>query len=299
MPYRKVILMYHSVSGPAAPAVAGSFPVALERLQHHVRAARNRGWQFGRISELHKDVAGDTLYLTSDDGTTDWAANVLPWCETEGIPTHTAIITGPWLDPPVYPVTHRVQILLDQPWCRLPVPVLNAEQRTYVNKVYAYETDPRRRYLKGACNLVLEDRAVQELLGEPDADEALLLARRFAAPAAYFHDLAEVGVHTVRHTAFGGDPQSYYAAEIAPCREALRSAGLQPTRCFTLPMRPRHPATAEQLVPILAAGGFNAMLDSQGEWDGWSFVVPRIDAKNVEAFLGLPAWQPSKACSAT
>ena len=102
MPFRKVVIMYHSVSGPAAPAVLGSFPVALERLQHQVREARLHGWRFGRVSQLREPVESNTLYITGDDGTVDWAENVLPWCEAEGIPTHTAIITGPWREPPIY-----------------------------------------------------------------------------------------------------------------------------------------------------------------------------------------------------
>lgn len=289
MAFRKLVLMYHAIKGPAAPAVAGSFPISLERFQRQIRSAARAGWRFGRLSALREPVDADTLYITGDDGTVDWALNVLPWCEQQGIPTHTALISGPWLRPPVYPVAHRLQILLTLPQRELPMPDLPAEQRAYIDRVYAYETSLRRRYLKGACNLVLDDWEARGLLGLPDVEEERLLAARFAQPEAYAtFGLAEFGVHTVTHRAFAGDVSEYMAQEILPCREALLQAGLRDSGYFTLPMRPRYPAMVEQLVPALVAHGFAGVLDGTGEWDGRSFIVPRIDAKNVEQVLGLP-----------
>lgn len=286
MPARKVVLMYHSVDGPAAPAVLGSFPVTLDRFIGHVTLARDLGWTFGRLSDLHAPVERDTLYITGDDGTADWARNVLPWCEGAGIPTHTALITGPWQDQPVWPVAHRLQVLLALPDLFLPRPELTADERAYIDRVYAYERDPRRRYLKGACNVIYDDAQARELLGEPTAAEVEHLAARFAAPHEYRGlALAEFGVHTVTHRAFDGDAPRYLAEEIVPCAHDIRAATLPLSRIFTLPMRPRFPATVEQLVPTLAAQGFDAVLDGQGQWDGRSFIVPRIDAKHVEEFL--------------
>jgi peptidoglycan/xylan/chitin deacetylase (PgdA/CDA1 family) len=295
MRFRKVVLMYHSVSGPNWPAAVGSFPIPLSRFQHQVRAARAAGWHFGRLSELRAPVAANTLYVTGDDGTADWARNVLPWCEAEGVPTHTALITGPWQSPPLYPVAHRLQILLALPGRQLPQPDLTPEQWAYIDRVYAYETDPRRRALKGACNVVLDDAAARDLLGPPASDEAALLATRFADPTEYRGwRLAEFGAHTVSHRAFDGQAERYYAEEIAPCAAAIQSRGLLVSGYFTLPMRPRFPATVEQLVPVLRARGYAGVLDGQGEWDGASFIVPRIDAKNVETRLGLPPAPPDE-----
>ncbi len=247
MAFRQVVLMYHSVSGPAAPAVVGSFPIPLERFKYQIQEARRRGWQVGRLSDLRKPVSANTLYITGDDGTVDWARNVLPWCEENGIWTHTALITGPWLDEPIYPVAHRLQILLSLP--------------------------------------------ARELLGAPDTDEVALLTARFARAEDYRGlRFAEFGVHTVTHRAFGGDAEKYMAEEVLPCAKAIRDAGLPLSRYFTLPMRPRYPATVEQLVPALRAAGFEGVLDGAGEWDRQSFVVPRIDAKNIELFFELPPW---------
>lgn len=283
--------MYHSVSTPQVPGVLGSFPIPLACFEHQVQHAQAHGWGFGRVSALREPVAAHTLYITGDDGTVDWVRNVLPWCERVGIPTHTALITGPWLDEPVYPVAHRLQVLLSLPERELPTPSLIGEQRAYIDRVYAYETDPRRRYLKGACNVVFDDARSRALLGPPDVEEALLLAARFARPQEYRgYRLAELGAHTVSHQAFGGDPDAYVRDEVLPCLEALRKHDLPPTKYFTLPMRPRYPASVEQLVPALQAHGFEGVLDQAGEWDRASFVIPRIDAKNVESFLGLEAW---------
>lgn len=291
MRYRKVVLMYHSVGTREVPAVLGSFPIPLARFQHQVRQALAHGWRFGRLSEARAPVSAHTLYITGDDGTVDWARNVLPWCEKQGIPTHTALITGPWLDPPIYPVAHRLQILLALPGRELPIPDLTAEQRAYIDRIYGYEKDPRRRYLKGACNLVFDDARARELLGKPDEEELRLLRARFARPEEYRAcRYAEFGVHTVSHKAFGGDPEAYVREEVLPCREELRRRGLNPTRYLVLPMRPQFGATIEQIAPTLQAAGFEGTLEGPGEWDGVSFAMPRIDAKDVERHLGLEPW---------
>jgi hypothetical protein len=127
MPFRKVILMYHSVSTAAVPGVLGSFPLPLARFRHQLSEAQSHGWRFGRVSELREPVTTHTLCITGDDGTVDWAQNVLPWCEEHGIPTHTGLITGPWQAEPIYPVAHHLQILLSLPGGALPTPTLTAD----------------------------------------------------------------------------------------------------------------------------------------------------------------------------
>jgi peptidoglycan/xylan/chitin deacetylase (PgdA/CDA1 family) len=296
MPFRKVVLMYHSVSTPEVPAVPGSSPIPLARFQHQVRQALAHGWQFRPLSELRTAASANTLYITGDDGTVDWLRNVLPWCEKEGLPTHTALISGPWQEQPVYPVAHRLHILLALPGRRLPTPALTADQRAYIDRIYSYETNPYRRYLKGACNLVFDDPQARELLGPPDVEEARLLAGRFARPEEYRgFRCAEFGVHTVSHRAFGGDPDAYVREEVLPCRAAMIRHGLQPTRYLVLPMRPRFGATVEQITPALQAAGFEGTLEAMGEWDGHSFAIPRIDAKDVERHLGLAPWTDTPA----
>jgi hypothetical protein len=288
--------MYHSVATPRVPGVFGSMPIPLSRFQHQVRAALRCGWRFGRLSELRSRVTANTLYITGDDGTVDWARNVLPWCEQQGIPTHTALITGPWLDRPVYPVTHRLEILLTLPGRELALPDLTAEQRVYIDRIYAYERALRRRYLKGACNLVLDDAQARALLGPPDEEETRLLAARSAAPQEYKgYQWAEFGVHTVSHRAYGGAPEAYVEDEVFPCRDALVQHGLHPTRYLVLPMRPRFEVTVAQIVPALRKAGFDGTLEALGEWDGQSFAIPRVDAQNMEEYLGFEPWKATAA----
>jgi hypothetical protein len=211
---QKYVIVYHSVSG-ATPAVAGSVPVAMERFQHHVRAIREKGWAFGRLSQVFEPV----------------------------------------------------------------------------DRVYAYETDPTRRCLKGACNVIFDHTQALALLGPPSDDELGILHQRFASSATYRQfEHAEVGVHTVTHQAFDGDTQIYVQQEILPCREHLNQAGLAVSPIFTLPMRPRLPAVAGDLVEPLKLAGFTGMLDEQGLWNGSSFLIPRIDAKHVERLIELPEW---------
>ena len=214
---RKIILMYHSVESPQTPAVLGSFPISLQRFAAQIEGALAKGWRLGRLSDLREPVPADTLYVTGDDGTVDWVRNVLPWAQQRGIPTHTGVITGPWLERPIFPVTHRVQIALSLPGRQIPQPALSAEQTAYIDRVYQYETDPRRRYLKGACNLVLDFPQAAALLGEPDYDELRRLYDRFAGPREYrAFGLAEVGVHTVSHRRWAWTPTATSATRFCP-----------------------------------------------------------------------------------
>ncbi len=288
---RKIVLMYHSIESAEQPAVQGSVPLPFERFQRHMEQAVEAGWRFGRVSRLHEPVQADTLYITGDDGTVDWARTILPWCERHQIPTYTAVVTGPWRRPPVYPLTHRLQILLSLEDRTLPEPELTPQERAYVDKVYHYETDPRRRYLKGACNVVYDTEKAVGLLGEPDEEERAFLRNRFAGPELYRGlSWAELGVHTTRHRAFEGDGEAYLRNEIMPSRHALAAAGFTPGGVFALPMMPRYPATCEQLVEPVRRAGFTGMFAGLGEWNRRDFVIPRLDAVHLEHHLGFPAW---------
>jgi peptidoglycan/xylan/chitin deacetylase (PgdA/CDA1 family) len=289
---RKIILMYHSIKSDRVPAVLGSFAISMERFKAQILGAKARGWSFAPLSRLREPVDRDTLYITGDDGTVDWVRNVLPWCEEQGLATHTAVITGPWLENPIYPVTHRVQIALSLPNREIPQPSLTEDQTAYIDKVYHYETEPRRRYLKGACNLVLDFDEASKVLGAADFDEQCQLRKRFSTPEEYKQfTLAEVGVHTVSHRAMGMDTEDYIRKEILPCLAMLLRHDLKVTRYFTLPMRPRYIAKVEDLVQPLKKYGFHGILDSQGVWDQESYIVPRIDAKKVEEVLELEPWK--------
>ncbi|MCC5828965.1 MAG: polysaccharide deacetylase family protein [Phycisphaeraceae bacterium] len=299
MPARKIIIMYHSVSSAACPGVTGSVPIPMARFARQIEQLHDAGFRFGKISQLDQTVDRDTVYITSDDGTIDWALNALPWCEAHGIPTYTSIITGPWRVPAIYPVAHQLQIMLAAGLTSLPMPGLTTEQRDYIDRIYAYETHPVRRRLKGACNLILSDTEARGLLGEPDPAMRHLLSRRFAPAEAYADlTLAEFGPHTVSHRAFDGYVDDYLAREITPCVAALREAGLGTSRCFALPMRPRYPATTEQLADALEHAGFRFVMEGLGFWDGRSRIVPRIDAATLETNLGLAPWKEPAAASA-
>jgi hypothetical protein len=289
---RKVVIAYHAIDGAACPAIVGSFPVSFDRFAAQINGLRDRGWKIGRLSQIHEPVDANTIYITGDDGTVDWARNVLPWCQHHGVPTETSIITGVWRDEPIWPIAHIVQVLLaTRPSDRLPRPKLTAEQVGYIDKIYAYETDPARRYLKGACNIVFDYRQATEFLGTPDFDCLAQLAGRFAEPEEYNRfDLAEVGVHTVRHNAYDGDAAGYFQREIYPCLATLMRRCRRVCRVFTLPVKPKDGVSLEPLNRVLAENGFVGMCTDPGEWNQKDFVITRIDAKDVEKFFNLPAW---------
>ncbi|MFA9478452.1 hypothetical protein ACERK3_09110 [Phycisphaerales bacterium AB-hyl4] len=299
---RKIVLMYHSVHTPARPAVLGAFPFPFARFCWQLEAARAAGWRFGRMSQVREPVDVDTLYVTSDDGTRDWAELVLPWCEQRGIPTHVGVITGPWLDEPVYPMTHMVQLLLKtrseielKHLAHRVRAALTDDQLAYVHRIYSYEAMPYRRIIKGAFNLVFDQARAERLLGELTIDEQRRLADRFAKPEHYRpYEMVELGVHTVTHTAMGLDVETYMRDEVDRCAEHLQDHGLSHGNYFTLPMAPRYGATADDLIVPLKRRGYTGMIHTQNPWDGRSFIVSRTDAKHVEAMLGLPTWDESQ-----
>ena len=296
----KLIIMYHSVSSEAQPEVLGSFPISLARFQYQIRSALDLGYQSKPISFLSKTPENGEkwLFITGDDGTVDWTRNVLPWCETNELYTHTGVITGPWHQTPIYPIAHVVQVILasrdenalTQLAGRL-LAGLTQDKIDYIKRIYAYESSHTRRVIKGACNLVLEANQAFELIGELTAKEKLLLAQRFESPDYYKQfQYAEVGVHTTSHQALGLDVDRYLRDEIDLSERAIHQAGLKRSGYFTLPMKPKYGATVESMEAPLSKRGYRGLLYSENAvWDGKGYVIPRIDAKNVEKTLGITA----------
>lgn len=290
----KAILMYHSVTGKT-PAVPGSFPVSLARFRHQIESLLQRGWRNAPLSRLRDPVDGPTFYITSDDGTVDWSRNVLPWCEQRGIYTHTAVVTGPWEPSPRYPLAHLIQVVLvsrSRESLRMLAEEINGRlsvpQRNYVARVYRYEKDPVRRTIKGGCNLILSEHEAKRLLQPLSERELEMLAGRFEKPAYYKRfSFAEVGAHTVSHRTLDRHTERYVEEEIAPCLHHLRREGLTPSPYFTNPMQPAPGAAVEDLTTFLRRMGFSGTLTCGGEWDQHSFVIPRIDAQQIERHLGL------------
>lgn len=291
----RLILVYHSLDSVAAPAVAGAFPFPFERFKNQVEAAIEAGFRPERISRLHEPHSDKTLYITSDDGTMDWCQNALPWCEARGIPTHTAVITGPWEDPPVYPLAHTIQLLLsrrdrdelERLAERLRRDCLDSARLAYIAEKYPHEGSGYRRVIKGAFNLILSPDEAYEILGELSSDEVEQLDRRFAKPEVYQgFGLAEVGVHTRSHRALDQDTQGYFDNEIQQSRRTMTDSGLSPSAYFTSPMQPRFGARLEDLEPLLKSAGYKGVLTSNpGVWNGTDFIIPRIDAVLVEQHL--------------
>jgi len=292
------ILMYHSIDSPNQPAVTGSFPISMQQFTQHIMKLRDKGYEFDFISNLHqkKDKKKKYIYITGDDGTIDWTRNVLPWCEDQKIPTHTGIITGPFEEKPLYPLAHIIQVILKT---RKKSELENLSQRlkksltlaqlSYINKIYAYETIEYRKIIKGAFNLILEQHESYSILGELKPNELSLIKQRFEKLEYYkkFH-FAEIGVHTKSHWALGKDVLSYINNEISPSYNLLLKNNLTPTKYFVSPMKPRYGASLKDLEEELLYLGYKGILDSNhGIWDQQDFIIPRIDAKNVEEFFQL------------
>jgi long-chain acyl-CoA synthetase len=296
----KLIIMYHSVSSETQPEVLGSFSIPLARFQYQIRSALDLGYQSKPISFLSKTPKNGEkwLFITGDDGTVDWTRNVLPWCETQRLYTHTGVITGPWHQTPIYPLAHVVQVILanrdetalSQLASRL-LDGLTQDKIDYIQRIYAYESSDTRRVIKGACNLMLDANQAFELIGEMTVQEKLLLEQRFESPDYYKQfQYAEVGVHTTSHQAMGLDIDGYLSDEIDLSEQEIRRAGLKRSGYFTLPMKPKYGATVESIEAPLSKRGYQGLLYSENAvWDGKGYVIPRIDAKNVEKTLGIAA----------
>lgn len=299
MKHNKVIIMYHSVSSEEVPGVIGSFPISMERFKHQISSLQSLGFKFDRISNLHNlvDENEKYIYITGDDGTVDWTRNVLPWCEENKIPTHTGIITGPFENEAIYPLAHLIQIILtvrDQRQLQrltenLRENYLNAEELEYIDKIYCYEEIEYRRIIKGAFNLILDFEEAYTLIGDLSDKELLLLKGRFEELEYYKKfEYAEVGVHTRSHWALGKETQKYIDEEIEASRKLLEEHGLNPSKYFVSPMKPKKGASLDDIATELESLGYKAILDSNhGTWDQDSYIVPRIDAKNIEEIFNI------------
>ncbi|MFI3118669.1 MAG: hypothetical protein QX203_01650 [Methylococcaceae bacterium] len=292
----KLVLMYHSLSSAKHPGVLGSFPVEFSDFKAHLHAFIDLGYQIKPSKYLQQtpESGEKWLFVTSDDGTVDWTRNALPWCESQNIYTHTAVVTGPWQAQPIYPLAHWLQVLLAlRTLSELEVLAgqvsgcLTEDEKKYIDRIYAYETQPVRRLLKGACNLILTDAKAREVLGDMSAKEQEALACRFESPDYFQHfNYAELGTHTVSHSALGDNVEHYISHEINASHQHLLDLNLQPSHYFTLPMKPKFGATLHDLTHRLQQKSYHGLLYSAyEEWDGRSFVIPRLDAKSIPAFL--------------
>ena len=295
---QKLIIVYHSVSSDEIPGVTGSFPIPMSRFMRQIMSALKAGYISKPVSFLNKKVpVGEKwLFITGDDGTIDWSRNILPWCEENKIYTHTAIITGPWLTPPVFPLAHIIQVVLA---CRSETlleglvdriqPNLTPSRLNFIHRVYSYETFNSRRIIIGACNLVFEHDFACEMIGELTNEEHELLSLRFESAEFYKRfEYAEVGVHTKSHTALGQNFNEYLSSEIDDSKETMLQNGLEPTDFFTLPMKPKFEAEITDLIAPLKARGYQGIFFSEDAvWNQSDFVIPRVDAKSVEIYLGI------------
>ena len=296
---KQLIIMYHSVSSVEIPEVIGSFPISFDRFKEQILLAKELGYRFDFISNLekNKESTDKIIYITSDDGTIDWTRNVLPWCEENKIPTHTGVITGPFHEKEVYPLTHLVQIILftrdknilEKLSQKIKNNFLTKEQLTYINKIYNYEELEYRRIIKGAFNLILEVDVANELIVEYSSLERELLMNRFEQLGYYKKfKYAEIGVHSKSHCALGKDISGYVKNEIIESKELLIANGLIPSPYFVSPMKPRYGATLDSIVTDLKELGFKGIIDSNyGIWDKKSYIIPRIDAKLMEQSILL------------
>lgn len=294
-----LVVMYHSISSSDYPSVLGSFPITMDRFKYQVLSAIELGYKIGRLSDLFKnkkDSSSKYLYITGDDGTVDWTRNVLPWCEERGFYTHTALISGVWRNPAIYPLAHLVQIILEtrnevvlgELTQRLIDKYLSATQLDYINTVYQYEQIKHRRVIKGAFNLVLPTADAYTLIGELSTRELDLLHQRFESFDFYRKlSYAEVGVHTVTHQALDVDIANYLATEIDACENDLLSAGLRLSGFFVSPMTPKYGASLNDLITPLKERAYLGILDHGGIWDQESYIVKRIDAKQLERTINI------------
>lgn len=293
----KIILMYHSISSKAVPSVLGSFPIQFNEFKRHISILKEKGYTFDFISNLSIPNKSNTktVYITGDDGTTDWTKNILPWCEKEKIPTHTGIITGPFEKNRVYPLTHLIQIILilrdENKLIKLSDTLkkeyLSPKEFEYINKIYHYETLEYRRIIKGAFNLILDHKLSSQLIGELSKTEQNALNERFEQLNYYKKfKFSEIGVHTKSHWALGDNTIEYVEDEIVSSHNLLKEFGLTPSKYFVSPMKPRYGAKLEDLIPHLQKLGFQGILDSNpGLWDQKSYIIPRFDAKDFDKII--------------
>lgn len=286
--------MYHSVCGETK-SVRGSFPITMKRFTNQINQLLARGWSCAAITDIHEEVEVPTFYISSDDGTVDWARNVLPWCEDRQLFTHTAISTGCWFKDPIYPLAHIVQVVLST---RNQIDLyalatnlkslLSNQQLQYINAMYHYEALETRRVIKGAANLILSEEVFLEAILPLSDHEQNLLHCRFEQPNYYKNfDYALIGSHGVRHKALYADIDHYVEHEILPTLTHFKVYGISPSVFFTNPMKPESGVSLHELSSSLRDLGFKGILTCCGDWDQKDFIIPRIDAKHIEQYFGL------------
>jgi hypothetical protein len=290
-----IVMMYHSVSGPAHDGVTGSFPLPFNRFITQIETLQKAGYMFGHVDDLANAAQSGqrVAFVTSDDGTADWCENALPYLESQSIPSHLGIISGIWATKPIYPLTHIVQIILKtrstgelNDLANRLCQHLSDRQLRYINDHYHYEDLRERRLIKGAINLVLPHDIGQELVLPLSNEEKELLETRFSTPDQLrpFTCLS-IGNHTRTHTTLDEDALTYFSNEVTTWSIDTAWPQSKISNVFTLPITGRPDASYDQLECLLRDAGYKAMFTGSGFWDKKSFTIPRIDAIHFDRWF--------------
>ncbi len=210
----------------------GSFPIPIDRFIYQIESLLAEVGFLLRFPNFIKRLGDERrLYITSDDGTIDWSRNALTWCEKNKIPTHTAVITGPWNREPLFPLTHVIQVKLSV--CS-PKVLMNLQNELKIKsrrknlitlKLFMeYEKEPYRRIIKGAFNLIFQKNKAYEILGELTEIEKWHLESVFESHQNYKNFKYAEMKFTHSHNALDLDTDTYVKMQIYT-QKNLKDAG--------------------------------------------------------------------------
>ncbi|MFU1796333.1 polysaccharide deacetylase family protein [Paenibacillus azoreducens] len=296
-----VAVMYHYVQKKGlkgiVPLDPDDFKIQIDWLCKH--------YEIISPDDMETRVGGKPFcVLTFDDATKDQYEVAFDILKKKGIPAYFTVMSGP-LTGHIIPVVHLVHSVLSyysdqEVWMDINE-LFELDNIPYIiGDNYAYESDPFRRYNKYALNFVLTEKQSRSYL-----EQKLLTGFKNidAFIDQYYITLDEwkkikeagmtIGVHAVNHRAFGGNAQSFFDEEIAPCQEYIRKSLAFDPKWYTPAFGGgiAYKEMMDQLEPILRKEGFKGGFTTQHGYinqDKNVFWFQRIDCVNLPPLKRYP-----------
>lgn len=237
---KDLIIMYHYVMEPEQ--WKGSVPISPENFKKQVLWAKKH-YEIVKPEDMHKPTTKPKCIISFDDGTKDQYINAFNILRELEVPGYFTIMYGPLKlkKIPVFHLVHTVLSYFDDQviWNEISSKVNQDEIRSR-SKIYSYETNKYRRYVKYLFNFYFEENESRIYLEEKVISIYGSLEKFIEGFYISEQEILEmdnagmsIGIHCVNHLPYGGNALEFYNKEIAPCKNYLEKLLSKEVKFYT------------------------------------------------------------------
>ncbi|MCR6523203.1 polysaccharide deacetylase family protein [Lysinibacillus capsici] len=260
-----LVIMYHYVMEPEE--WKGSVPISPSDFRKQVEWAKEH-YEIIKPEDIHKQTQKPKCIISFDDATKDQYTNAFRILKELNVPGYFTIMSGPLIERKV-PIFHLVHTVLshfkeEQIWEEV-FQQVNVTEIKNKSDIYSYEMNEYRRYVKYLFNFYWSEEQSRPYLErkvtsiyhtlENFIEEFYLSEREILEMDA---SGMSIGVHSVNHLPYEGNPQGFYDKEIRGCKNYLEKLLNKDVKLYTPSFGGGEQSIQMQveLLPILIENGF-------------------------------------------